>query len=436
MKKKPTRENIEIDFTKFKTETQISTFQLERKLPLSGNSIESKSSDLSDFTILTENIIKHIGADGSVTYSFLAKPENFVADQKEIYNLVYYQNEGIWEIALILLQTSNTETSNQFDAIDLLYTSRSGSPTDYHDCMGTRSDYHCTHTGSCSGGSCDGCTQCVTTTVIFLDCGGSSGGGSTGDNGDNGGGGNGDGNGEDFEFGPILPEVSAKPCKDLADLGKDPGLNLKRLVNDELFPRLADKVEYGYQIEKTASSTVYEGHDYFESWVESDQSNSIPFQTGGPIIGTIHTHPKDITYAIPSFGDLKWLEIQSNDVRPARIKDCFIMIVCEDKAGIKSTYGIKISNLSNFRNKINALWNDSDLSQLNQKEKLKILNGRQEKECRKTNGQYGQLEKSFLQMYAGFGFDILKATNNNLDNWVTLKLDSSAPTGVKSIPCN
>ncbi len=116
--------------------------------------------------------------------------------------------------------------------------------------MGTRSDYHCTHTGSCSGGSCDGCTQCVTTTVIFLDCGGSSGGGSTGDNGDNGGGGNGDGNGEDFEFGPILPEVSAKPCKDLADLGKDPGLNLKRLVNDELFPRLADKVEYGYQIEK------------------------------------------------------------------------------------------------------------------------------------------------------------------------------------------
>ncbi len=67
MAKKSTRENIEIDFTKFKVETQISTFQLERKLPLSGNSIESKSSDLSDFTILTENIIKHIGADGSVT---------------------------------------------------------------------------------------------------------------------------------------------------------------------------------------------------------------------------------------------------------------------------------------------------------------------------------------------------------------------------------
>ena len=39
-------------------------------------------------------------------------------------------------------------------------------------------------------------------------------------------------------------------------------------------------------------------------------------------------------------------------------------------------------------------------------------------------------------MYAGFGFDILKATNNNLDNWVTLKLDSSAPTDVAPIPCN
>lgn len=437
LKKTSTRENIEIDFAKFKTETKISAFALERQLPLSGNSLESKISDLSDFTILTENIIKHISADGSITYAFLAKPENFVPDQKEVYNLVYYQKEGIWEIALILLQSNNTETSNQFDTIDLLYTSRSGSPTDYHDCMGTRSEYHCTHTGSCSSGSCDGCTQCVTTTVIFLDCGGSGGGGSGGDNGDDGnygGGGNADGNGEDFEFGPILPEVSAKPCKDLAAISKPDQADMVAHVV-YLKAQLDQPVECAVEIEKRVHPTQDGAFLYPPTDKDGDSSTSVEISTGGSIIGAAHSHPVGV-YAIPSFGDLKWLLDCHQRVPNFRKKDVFTIIVCEDFAGVKSTYAIKISNLSDFMNKINTLWNDSELSQLGEKEKLKILNDRQGEECKKTNGQYGQLEKSFLQMYSGFGFDLLKATNNNLDNWVTLKLDSSAPTGVKSIPCN
>ena len=231
---------------------------------------------------------------------------------------------------------------------------------------------------------------------------------------------------------PVLPTISKKPCKDLADLSKPNSGDIKPEL-DWLKTKLNETKEFGVEFEKKLN---YNGDIvYPKTEKESDESNHVELSYGGNVIGAAHSHPANITFAIPSYGDLKWLEILLSNTPPFRQKDVFTMIVCKDKAGTISTYAIKITSFSEFTAKINEIWDSSKYSGKSKEQKLDAINDLQKIECSKTNGQYDQLEKSFLEMYAGFGFDILKATDDNLDNWETLKLDNTQPSGVKSIPC-
>ena len=232
----------------------------------------------------------------------------------------------------------------------------------------------------------------------------------------------------------VLPTVTDNPCKALADLSLPNSGDIKPEI-DMLKTKLNETVEFGVEVEKSPYPNTDGTYNYPKTEKESDESNHVEISTGGFIIGAAHSHPANITYAIPSYGDLKWLEICVSNVPPIRQKHVFTMIVCKDAFGTVSVYGIKIKDILSFRSKVNAIWDSAKYSGKSVEQKQDEISKLEQIEYSKTNGQNNQLEKKFLEMFAGFGFDVLKATNDNLDNWTKLELDSSQPSGVKSVPC-
>ncbi|WP_293893608.1 hypothetical protein [Flavobacterium sp.] len=232
----------------------------------------------------------------------------------------------------------------------------------------------------------------------------------------------------------VLPPTSKSPCRDLADLSKPNSGDMKPEIN-WLKTKLDETKEFGVEVEKSPNPNPDGTYNYPKTEKESDESNHVELSFGEYVIGAAHCHPSNITYAIPSFGDLKWLKDCVSHVPPFRQKDVFTMIVCKDAAGIINTYAIKITNLLAFTTKVNDIWNSPKYSGKSEKQKIEAILNKQAKKYKSTNNQTPLLEKTFLEEFSEFGIDILKATDDNLDNWETLKLDSSQPSGVKSVPC-
>lgn len=233
----------------------------------------------------------------------------------------------------------------------------------------------------------------------------------------------------------ILPQLSEHPCKDMADLSKPNSGDIKPEI-DWLKTKLDETKEFGVEVEKSPNPNSDGNYNYTKTEKESNENDHVELSFGGYVIGAAHSHPANLTYAIPSYGDLKWLEICISHVPSFRKQDVFTIIICKDAEGVVSTYAIKITNLLSFTTKINAIWNNSDYAGFSEKQKLDEIHKKQVKKYKNTNNQTNLLEKIFLEEFAGFGIDILKATNNNYDNWETLKLDSSQTSGVKSVTCS
>ena len=139
----------------------------------------------------------------------------------------------------------------------------------------------------------------------------------------------------------ILPPVSENPCKDLADLAKTDEADLKPEI-DWLKTKVTEPLEYGVEVERT---TTYEDLLTFpKNEVTSTEQYNISLKTGGRHIGSAHSHPIN-SYAIPSFGDIKWLRDCYADASTTRKQYVFSIIVCKDATDTINVYALKINNI-------------------------------------------------------------------------------------------
>jgi dTDP-4-dehydrorhamnose reductase len=147
-------------------------------------------------------------------------------------------------------------------------------------------------------------------------------------------------------------------------------------------------------------------------------------------MGSAHSHPAIISYAIPSYGDLKWLLDCYDSATPTRKEFAFAIIVCKDNNGVIHVYSLKINNIIEFRTKIMEIFNDTKYDGLDDEDKIKKIQSEQGINLKNSNGQ---LEKCFLEQFKNFGFDLLEATNDNLDEWKKVELTPTAT--VIKVPC-
>ena len=161
--KNKNRQNV--DLFQFKNETKLTNFNTTinaypNSESLSNFNKNGKNIDIiTSFKVDTTNI-NRLEFQENVTYSFRAY--NYFESPEKIYNVVYFFKDGKWSHALLEIQKDNTSIP--------LYDSRFGNVSIEANnkmsglCLApyTTYSYHCTETGYCAGGSCDGCDLCVT----------------------------------------------------------------------------------------------------------------------------------------------------------------------------------------------------------------------------------------------------------------------------------
>ncbi|MCY1500967.1 hypothetical protein D3C87_58930 [compost metagenome] len=162
--------NMAISFSQFKKETDIVDFQTVFRAKALHFEENARTAGLTQgFVIDTTSIEKR--SDSNPTYSFFVYPVNDkMAGENEIFNLVYYMENGKWETFIFSAERKTVEGSNNlYENIKQVYSSNSKKAV----CWGTEYKFHCTRTGPCAGGSCDLCNLCVSSSAITVPCGGS-----------------------------------------------------------------------------------------------------------------------------------------------------------------------------------------------------------------------------------------------------------------------
>ena len=445
-----------ITFDEFKKQTGITSLQSLITIPPNANDILAKTSDgryeINDFEIQTKQIIQLINSNNKTTYSFNLKPKNEVLLAKENYNLVYHKESGLWGQTIVYFEDRLELNKTVYENISTVCQSTSPSvvinpnPSIYAHggCSNTISFVECDGSCAANGNStCDGFNcptmQCVTTVMIISSCvpGGSEGSTNHGDDSaDNTGSTQG---GDGFSFSPnidlpLFGAAADNPCKNMKDLVQ-PNLDKPSIKPeiDWLKTKIDENHEFGVEVEKNKDPQTNEWLDCTYTQKESQNANvlTISLSTGGKIIGSAHSHPFGISYAIPSYGDLKWLLDCYDRAASTRKEFVFTMIICKDNNGINHVYSLNINNIISFRTKVMGIWNDTKYDGLD--ENLKINKIHQEQGINLKNSN-GQLEKSFLEQFKNFGFDLLEATNDNLDEWKKVEISPTAT--IIKVPCN
>ncbi len=169
-----------ISLKQFKQETNIKDFKPYYKVPISANSVSSRTAQLSEFVIDTVAIQKYISENNKTTYSFRIYSIVSSTQLDEKYNLVYTKENNVWEQVIVAFKEklNATPTENQFEDLQKLYDSRFSYVTTSIAslvCISEGTLAHCTHTGPCESGRCDGCFRCITRILIVDFCEGSPG---------------------------------------------------------------------------------------------------------------------------------------------------------------------------------------------------------------------------------------------------------------------
>ncbi|WP_298152994.1 hypothetical protein [Flavobacterium sp.] len=117
------------------------------------------SYELTDF-IIDMDYIKQTIVDEKITYSFSIMPK--VVTSKNDFNLIVYNNGTGWEYSIMELVHDPTvaavDPDNFKGTMKELYSSTARGTG----CTTIFAEYHhCTHTGPCADGTCDGCSLCV-----------------------------------------------------------------------------------------------------------------------------------------------------------------------------------------------------------------------------------------------------------------------------------
>ncbi|SFI34729.1 AHH domain-containing protein [Halpernia frigidisoli] len=166
-----------ISFKTFKSETKINNSDknfLSQSISSKSKNAQIDTDFLNTFRIDTININK-LNFNKLNSYAF--RVYNLFENPDRKYNLVYFYRNDRWNFSILeLLENSKTKP---------IYDSRSGilklvenrSTSRMCEVAYTSYTYHCTQTGSCASGICDGCNLCVdeNTSHVFVECGGSDG---------------------------------------------------------------------------------------------------------------------------------------------------------------------------------------------------------------------------------------------------------------------
>jgi hypothetical protein len=192
-----------ISFDQFKNATNIRrldpTVSIQRFNPM------SRDINPEEFVVDTLAILTAI-KDGKITYTFRIYPTTFTAKEKEVFNLVYRKESGVWETSIVSYITKTVENTKLCEEIKTEYDSKlmQNSVIDFAALNGIcyADVYSIMCDGSCSG-ECDGFAcptgQCIRHRVVTVACslqssisdgnGDSGGGGEAGGTGGTGGGG-------------------------------------------------------------------------------------------------------------------------------------------------------------------------------------------------------------------------------------------------------
>lgn len=163
---------VSLDF--FRKATNIDNVDafLKNKMNKNRENYRVSNATLFDFSIDTTLINQCDLNNGASSFSFRIYPINETELPNEIYNLVILLVDNQWETSIFLL-TKNTDTSldKKFASIEEIYKSI-GLPTGimgrYISGFLETTTYHCTNTGKCTGGTCDLCKLCITTTIEYV----------------------------------------------------------------------------------------------------------------------------------------------------------------------------------------------------------------------------------------------------------------------------
>ena len=428
-----------ISLKQFLNETGIKNFEKSIKVPIANADINARTANISDFNITTDSIYKLVNQENKTTYSFYIEPTSFTAAENEIFNLIYLKSDNVWEHTIIGLEKTSVQSPNQplYQSSELLYDSRmqNNVTNSRQVCITEVYIFHCTGTGQCRYGQCDMCSLCVDRTLTVDFCGGSGGGSNPTDgSSDNTGGGDGSNNNDPYDFTPNdgSTPFQETPCNQIKNLIKPEKGNLKPDI-DWLKTKVTEKKEFGVSLLKRSNANS-DGYEYSTERVESTNQYSVDIQVGGYRIGGAHSHPLK-SFAIPSYGDLRWLlDCYDRANLQHRKDDAFSMIVCKSADGTINVYCLKINDIEKLRTEIDAIWNDPLYASYT--DELEKLDEIHKKERESYNVENPDLEKIFSQKNRNFGIDLYKAIDNTLNQWQKLELeqDPENPAEEKVIP--
>lgn len=429
-----------ISLKQFLNETGIKNFEKSIKVPIANADINARTANISDFNITTDSIYKLVNQENKTTYSFYIEPTSFTAAENEIFNLIYLKSDNVWEHTIIGLEKTSVQSPNQplYQSSELLYDSRmqNNVTNSRQVCITEVYIFHCTGTGQCRYGQCDMCSLCVDRTLTVDFCGGSGGGSNPtdGSSDNTGGGDDGSNNNDPYDFTPNdgSTPFQETPCNQIKNLIKPEKGNLKPDI-DWLKTKVTEEKEFGVSLLKRSNANS-DGYEYSTERVESTEQYSVNIKTGGYRIGGAHSHPLK-SFAIPSYGDLRWLlDCYDRANLQHRKDDAFSMIVCKSADGTINVYCLKIKDIEKLRTEINAIWNDPKFNSIADEQLRLDEIHKKEADFYRLNGN--DLEKTFLQKNRNFGIDLYKATDNTLNQWQKLELeqDPENPAEEKVIP--
>ncbi|WP_298151765.1 SprT-like domain-containing protein [Flavobacterium sp.] len=150
----------------FKKATGLKDFGSTIRIPKKSGGVAARNASMEDFIIDTE-FIRQTLVDQKITYSFSIEPKVIKA-QRTLYNLIVYYAHGSWQFSILEMKPSfakfeqiklGEEVKLDGEISEIYHTDTARGA----DCsMFSMEIRHCTHTGECRSGECDGCSLCVT----------------------------------------------------------------------------------------------------------------------------------------------------------------------------------------------------------------------------------------------------------------------------------
>lgn len=234
---------------------------------------------------------------------------------------------------------------------------------------------------------------------------------------------------------PLIKTPKTTPCDELKAITDTLKSNKKAEI-EWLKGKVNDVVEHGVEIKKVLNAD--ESFSYVPNRVSSASAFDVALATGRFYVYWMHSHPKDISYGMFSFGDVKFIRNAYQETLPDRQPEATVIVVCQDpnNPAIKNTYALKVDNFDTLNMAVDVIWNNAKYAGKTDAQKIDLIH----KDQAIKYDYYGpELEFSFLTQFQNFGISLYKA-NADLTSWTKLELESNPnflpPFIVTEKPCN